>query len=167
LLSFSAFDVRRLCISLRASMTHRPLRPWLALALLMIANRLAPTADSPIPLPEPPRPDFQREAWLNLNGSWEFRFDTENQGLSEQWSGGQTPFPATILVPFPWGSPWSGVPDQAPIAWYQRSVRAPEVWQGQRLPPGLEAGNDTVEVCPPGKLARLVPSQSQPGFVNQ
>jgi len=114
-------------------MTYRTLRSWLVLSLLFIGNQLASAADTPIPLPEPPRPDFQREAWLNLNGPWQFRFDAENHGLSEQWSSGQTPFQATILVPFPWGSPLSGVPDQAPIAWYARSVRAPEGWQGQRV----------------------------------
>ena len=28
-----------------------------------------------IPLPEHPRPDFERADWLNLNGYWAFTFD--------------------------------------------------------------------------------------------
>ena len=28
-----------------------------------------------IPRPEYPRPDFQRENWLPLNGEWDFSFD--------------------------------------------------------------------------------------------
>jgi len=30
---------------------------------------------SHIPRPEHPRPQFQRESWLNLNGEWDFAFD--------------------------------------------------------------------------------------------
>ncbi len=113
-------------------MTRRPLCTWLGLSFLLFANRVA-AADSPIPLPEPPRPDFQREAWLNLNGPWQFVFDPGDHGLAEQWSARQDPMPDTIIVPFPWGSPLSKVSDQAPIAWYERTVRAPETWQGQRV----------------------------------
>ena len=28
-----------------------------------------------VPRPEYPRPQFVREAWLNLNGPWDFSFD--------------------------------------------------------------------------------------------
>ncbi len=33
-----------------------------------------------IPLPEHPRPDFERPNWINLNGSWDFEFDSLNTG---------------------------------------------------------------------------------------
>jgi hypothetical protein len=36
-------------------------------------------------------------------------------------------------VPFPWGSPLSGVKDEAEIAWYARTVRTPAAWKGQRV----------------------------------
>ncbi len=85
------------------------------------------------PLPEHPRPDFQRPDWLNLNGPWQFRFDTANAGLNEKWYLGDTPFPDTIMVPFPWGSPLSGVPDKAGLAWYARTLRVPEGWGGKRI----------------------------------
>jgi len=68
-----------------------------------------------IPLPEHPRPDFQRSDWLNLNGNWQFRFDADNQGLTQAWCTKGTEFPLTISVPFPWGSKLSGVADQADI----------------------------------------------------
>ncbi len=37
------------------------------------------------------------------------------------------------MVPFPWGSPLSGVPDRAGLAWYARTVRVPEGWRGRRI----------------------------------
>src|SRR5512136_3101254 len=86
-----------------------------------------------IPLPEHPRPDFQRASWVNLNGPWRFRFDQNDTGLKERWFAGNVDFPETITVPFPWGSALSGVPDKSPIAWYARTLRAPEVWRGQRV----------------------------------
>lgn len=95
-------------------------------------NTEAVAADA-IPLPEHPRPDFQRAAWLNLNGPWQFRFDVENAGLKAKWADGKMEFPLTITVPFPWGSILSRVKDEAPIAWYARTVRVPEAWQGQRV----------------------------------
>ena len=36
-----------------------------------------------IPLPEHPRPDFQREQWQNLNGTWAFTFDDLDKGIQE------------------------------------------------------------------------------------
>jgi hypothetical protein len=86
-----------------------------------------------IPLPEHPRPEFQRSTLLNLNGPWQFRFDAESAGLTAKWADGKTDFPLTIIVPFPWGSVLSQVKDEAPIAWYARTVRLPEAWQGQRV----------------------------------
>ena len=38
-----------------------------------------------------------------------------------------------IRVPFPWGSKLSGVPNDADVAWYARSVQVPASWQGKRI----------------------------------
>ncbi len=103
---------------------------WLSLPLLLSVLAAAPAT---IPLPEHPRPDFARADWLNLNGSWAFRFDAEDQGAAGDWSAGKTTFPQTILVPFPWGSPLSGIDNHADIAWYRRSITVPEAWQGRRV----------------------------------
>ena len=45
-----------------------------------------------IPLPEHPRPDFERSAWLNLNGNWSFEFDKNDAGMTEKWFSGKKPF---------------------------------------------------------------------------
>ncbi len=114
----------------------RRLAPKLLLVLTLFSARLMGVAQAPqdsIPLPEHPRPDFQRAAWQNLNGPWQFRFDRADAGLKEEWFQGKTEFPETIIVPFPWGSPLSKVPDAATIAWYTRSVSVPETWAGQRV----------------------------------
>ncbi|MBN1127173.1 MAG: hypothetical protein JXA82_19375 [Sedimentisphaerales bacterium] len=91
------------------------------------------TVSGEIPLPEHPRPDFQRSRWMNLNGSWQFEFDSENQGLDQEWFNGNRDFPLTIMVPFPWGSTLSGVKDQADVGWYTRSIQVPLDWKGQRV----------------------------------
>ncbi|HPG41957.1 MAG TPA: glycoside hydrolase family 2 TIM barrel-domain containing protein [bacterium] len=86
-----------------------------------------------IPLPEHPRPDFMRSAWLNLNGPWDFRFDGANVGLTEQWFSGNVKFNKSIMAPFPWGSNLSGVKDEADIAWYGRDITIPAAWQESRI----------------------------------
>ena len=55
-----------------------------------------------IPLPEHPRPDFERSEWINLNGPWAFTF---NEALAQKaLQTGQTgTFDHTINVPFPCG----------------------------------------------------------------
>ena len=58
-----------------------------------------------------PQPDFARNEWLNLNGSWEFSFDTPD-------------LDQTIEVPYPWGSPLSGIEESRDAtAYYHRTVR--------------------------------------------
>ena len=85
-----------------------------------------------IPLPEHPRPDFERPNWLNLNGSWDFEFDSLNVGLTKNWQNGKAGFSKKINVPFPWGSPLSGVKDEADFAWYKRTITVPKTWAKQR-----------------------------------
>lgn len=62
------------------------------------------------PRPEYPRPERQRGTiegydWLNLNGPWQFRFDSDRRGVEERWFG---PDPVQwreqIIVPFCWES---------------------------------------------------------------
>src|SRR6266513_2713081 len=86
-----------------------------------------------IPLPEHPRPDFERAEWLNLNGGWRFAFDPRAEGERAGWVSGELPGAREILVPFSWGAPLSGVPDSADIAWYARSITVPAAWSGRRV----------------------------------
>lgn len=102
-----------------------------ALAALLILS-VSATA-SAIPLPEHPRPDFERADWQNLNGSWAFHFDPGNAGEQANWAAGVMPFALSINVPFPWGSKLSGVTNRADIGWYARNVIVPEAWRGKRV----------------------------------
>jgi len=88
---------------------------------------------STIPLPEHPRPDWQREQWQNLNGHWRFQFDPDGTGEQLGWHKGELPGDRQILVPFPWGSKLSGLEDEAEIGWYARAIRVAPEWQGRRV----------------------------------
>ena len=68
----------------------------LGLATLLLARAAAGQSD--IPWPEHPRPDFERPAWLNLNGKWQFRFDAADEGLTQAWEKGEKTFPLAITV---------------------------------------------------------------------
>ncbi len=102
------------------------------LAFLILILILSAFAETSIPLPEHPRPDFERADWLNLNGAWAFEFDAANLGLSEKWFDGKE-FSQQILVPFPWGSELSGLADEAVIGWYKKNITVPAEWKGQRI----------------------------------
>ena len=102
----------------------------LLVALLLGA---VPNPADTIPLPEHPRPDFQRAQWLNLNGRWQFAFDPRNDGERVGWASGGFPAGREIVVPFSWGAPLSGIPDSADIGWYARSITVPLAWRGRRV----------------------------------
>ncbi len=76
---------------------------------------------------EYPRPQFQREAWLNLNGTWGFAFDDANVGEREQWQE-QPKFTEQIEVPFTYETKASGIDDETfhPNIWYHRFFRIPK-----------------------------------------
>ena len=83
---------------------------------------------------EYPRPDFQRENWINLNGQWDFAFDDDNVGISQCW---EVNFPVVrkIEVPFCYQSKLSGIAEHEihPILWYHREVTVPESFSGKRI----------------------------------
>ncbi len=95
-------------------------------------RQISPTSDS-IPLPEHPRPDFERPDWINLNGTWQFRFDSLNSGLNKQWYKDLNHYNEKILVPYSWGSKLSGLEDKADIGWYLRTINVPPAWNGKRI----------------------------------
>jgi hypothetical protein len=105
----------------------------LALGLAVSAALHLPGLGAAAPLPEFPRPDFERVEWANLNGAWEFRFDPQDAGERAGWALGRTAFPDTISVPFPWGSRLSGLDDRAAIGWYRRTIHVPASWSGKRV----------------------------------
>src|SRR5256714_5598896 len=106
---------------------------FFCLALLGGTVGAQPTRRDTIPLPEHPRPDFQRAEWLNLNGRWRFAFDPRDSGERAGWPGSGLPPGREILVPFSWGAALSGVPDSADIGWYMRAITVPDTWRGRRV----------------------------------
>ncbi|MDX2037964.1 MAG: glycoside hydrolase family 2 TIM barrel-domain containing protein [Isosphaeraceae bacterium] len=98
------------------------------LAFLLVCSASLRTGAAEIPRPEHPRPDAVRKHWLNLNGTWKFRFDPQDRGLSENWqSAAPAGFDRSIVVPFPWESELSGLgaPPAAKVGWYQRTLEIP------------------------------------------
>ncbi|PZF83890.1 glycoside hydrolase family 2 protein [Jiangella anatolica] len=80
-----------------------------------------------------PRPDRDRSAaWLPLDGRWEFRPDetAEASGPDDLPSG---PWAESIVVPFAWETPASGVGRTwLETAWYRTTVTVPAAWAGQQ-----------------------------------
>ncbi len=84
-----------------------------------------------IPLAEHPRPDFQRPEWQNLNGYWQFKPDSLNVGLVENWQKDGEFFDQQIVVPFSWAAPLSEVLlPNVDIGWYCRqfTIKKPQEW---------------------------------------
>src|ERR1035441_624031 len=94
-----------LVVELKIVNPLRAVRKWLALGIAFAA--MASAAE--VPRAEHPRPDFQRDEWINLNGVWEFRFDAEDRGLHEQWWQPAASYDRRITVPFCWESKLSGI----------------------------------------------------------
>ena len=88
----------------------------------------------PVPRPEHPRPDFEREHWLNLNGTWQFEIDPGGSGEDRGLTSG-TDLAQTILVPFCPESRLSGVghTDFMEHVWYRRHFDVPPALRGRRL----------------------------------
>ncbi|MBB6730141.1 glycoside hydrolase family 2 protein [Cohnella zeiphila] len=92
-----------------------------------MSKQTAATETAAIPRPEYPRPDWERGDWLNLNGAWSFRFDPKGEGADSDWQNApENAYDSSIVVPFSWSSPLSGVGlNEKGAGWYRRSVR----WQ--------------------------------------
>ena len=79
---------------------------------------------------EYPRPAMKRDEWKNLNGLWQF----EMANLGDELPHG-IDLSGQILVPFPWESALSGIRQQfdSNRAWYRRTFRIPEEWNGKQI----------------------------------
>ena len=84
-----------------------------------------------IPLPEHPRPDWERAEWVNLNGEWDFAFEPKGTPVDAPARPAQ--FDQKIVVPFGWAAPLSGVKGDGDSAWYRREVEMPADWKSPRF----------------------------------
>lgn len=76
-----------------------------------------------IPRPEHPRPQFLRDSWRNLNGTWDFDFDFGDSKKAQGWAD-KTDYSQKILVPFCPESKLSGIghTDFMNAVWYHRTI---------------------------------------------
>ncbi|WP_225824008.1 glycoside hydrolase family 2 protein [Streptomyces naphthomycinicus] len=88
---------------------------------------------SDLPRPEYPRPQFVRDAWLNLNGPWQFETDRSDSGLERGLL--ERGLTGTITVPFCPESSLSGIGDTdfMEAVWYRRTVTVPPDWADARV----------------------------------
>lgn len=80
-------------------------------------------------LPEYPRPMLERNAWVNLNGEWDYAIRAK--GMAEPAA-----FDGKILVPFAVESSLSGVQktvNEKQELWYKRTFAIPAGWNGKRV----------------------------------
>ena len=87
-----------------------------------------------IPRAEYPRPQFERNAWINLNGEWTYSFDFGGSGLEREWFK-STGFDQKIIVPFCPESKLSGVEykDFITHMWYHRTISIPQDWANKQV----------------------------------
>jgi beta-galactosidase/beta-glucuronidase len=107
----------------------------IVLALAGVPALAAAQPQAALPRPEFPNPQFERKDWLSLNGPWRFAFDDGDAGLREGWPTAGRKLDRTIVVPFAFESPKSGINDTRfhPVVWYQRDVTVPAAWKGRRV----------------------------------
>ncbi len=82
-----------------------------------------------------PRPDWYREEWIDLNGSWQFAFDDDGKGMEEEWYR-EHAYTMTIQVPFCFQSKASGIglaKEAHTRLWYERWLPLEERMRGKRL----------------------------------
>lgn len=78
-------------------------------------------------LPEYPRPIMERTDWMNLNGTWKYRVETEEGKISAE---------GDILVPFAIESQLSGVNrrlEKGDKIVYERDFTIPRKWKGKNI----------------------------------
>ncbi|HWG42419.1 MAG TPA: glycoside hydrolase family 2 TIM barrel-domain containing protein [Gemmataceae bacterium] len=93
-----------------------------------LMTRWAKDVKADKPHPEYPRPQMQRERWLNLNGIWQLAFAKKEDAVPTGKDLAER-----ILVPFPVESALSGVMKHGDRLWYRRLFTVPKEWGSQRV----------------------------------
>ena len=102
--------------------------------ILSLLAMLFAVASFAQPRAEYPRPQFERESWINLNGEWSFTLDLANTGAERNYYNSKG-FDSKITVPFAPESKLSGIGHTEFInaVWYQRTIQIPAEWSGKRI----------------------------------
>lgn len=126
---------------------------YAAAALCLAFPAMAGTPDS-MPRPEYPRPQFVREDWVNLNGTWSYEFDFSRSGMDRRLFESEG-FEGSITVPFAPQSELSGVgfKDFIPEMWYHRTLSVPDGWAGKRIILHFGAVDYIASIYIDGKIA--------------
>ncbi|MBQ8850173.1 MAG: beta-galactosidase [Clostridia bacterium] len=105
-----------------------------------------------IPRCEHPRPDRKRDAWINLNGEWDFEIDNAKVGLEKKFFERDS-LDGKITVPFSPESVLSGVghTDFMNAVWYRKNIEIPAEWSGKRVILRIDACDHTTRVFVNGK----------------
>ena len=125
---------------------HQPsyANPDIAKGIFNMKTPFTDDVSRELPLPEYPRPQFEREDWINLNGEWNYKIESCSfggiQGLTsaDSWTNRKIPtqWQGKMLVPFSIDAPLSGVghvlrPNE--VLWYERKFDVPKKWKGKRI----------------------------------
>ena len=114
---------------------------------------LAYASAEELPRAEYPRPQFERQAWVNLNGTWDFEFDFGKSGMDRELFKAES-LSQEITVPFCPESELSGIghTDFINCVWYRRDIVIPEDWAGKKVFLNFGAVDYTAEVFVDGIL---------------
>ena len=121
-------------------------------AFAFLASSFSLWADA-LPRPEYPRPQFERAAWVNLNGTWNFDFDFGQSGRDRKLQNADK-LDKQITVPFCPESKLSGIQhlDFINCVWYQRKISVPAEWAGKKIFLNFGAVDYETEVYLDGQL---------------
>jgi hypothetical protein len=111
-----------------------------------ILTKWASEVDPLKPWLQYPRPDMVRNAWINLNGLWDYSV-TQKGEKPEKWDG-------SILVPYPVESALSGVRkkiSEKENLWYKRDFSIPNIWKKKNILLNFEACDWETTVWVDGK----------------
>ena len=78
---------------------------------------------------EYPRPQLQRDDWINLNGPWKYAIRDANDIMDDEFDG-------LILVPFPLESSLSGVMKNlsaTEVIYYEKTITIPDNWKRKNV----------------------------------
>lgn len=92
---------------------------------------------------EYPRPQFVRDRFMVINGTWEFGYDDAGVSLKEGWYQPGKALPMQIEVPFVYECAMSGIgchEEQHDTVFYKRRFTLPEDWSKDPDPAALRGG---------------------------